>query len=65
MDEKMSNKEIKEEIQKRIAFIDGLIEIGKIRVEEPYNKEHWTGYLAALNGTVGERQFLKRLLEKL
>lgn len=64
-EEKMTDKELKEIIQERISFVKQMIEIGKLRVEEPYNKEHWTGYLAALNGTVGELQFLEGLYQKL
>lgn len=58
---KISDKEMREILQKRIAFVKQMIEIGKLRTEEPYNKEHWTGYLAALQGTVGELQFLEKL----
>ena len=64
-DEKMTEKELKETVQKRISFVKQMIEIGKLRVEEPYNKEHWTGYLAALQGTVGELYFLEDLYQKL
>lgn len=64
-DEKMTEKELKETVQKRISFVKQMIEIGKLRVEEPYNKEHWTGYLAALQGTVGELHFLEELYQKL
>lgn len=65
MNEEITMKEIKEIVQKRMAFVNQMIEIGKIRIEEPYNKEHWTGYLAALEGTVGELQFLKKLYERI
>ena len=64
MNEEFTMKELKEALQKRIAFVNSMIEIGKIRTDEPYNKEHWTGYLAALDGTVGELQFLKKLYER-
>jgi len=64
-DEKMTEKEMKETVQKRISFVKQMIEIGKLRIEEPYNKEHWTGYLAALQGTVGELKFLEELYQKL
>ena len=65
MNEDFTMKEFKEALQKRIAFVNSMIEIGKIRTEEPFNKEHWTGYLAALDGTVGELQFLKKLYERI
>lgn len=64
-DQKVSDKELKEEVQKRISFVKQMIEIGKLRVEEPYSNKHWTGYLAALEGTVGELQFLEKLYRKL
>lgn len=63
--DKLTQKDIKEEIQKRISFVNQMIEIGKLRREQPYNKEHWTGYLAALDGTVGELQFLEKLYRRL
>lgn len=62
--EKLTEKELKDILQHRISFVKQMVEIGKLRVEEPYNKQHWTGYLAALNGTTGELQFLEKLYEK-
>lgn len=58
---KISDKEMREILQKRIAFVKQMIEIGKLRIEEPYTKDHWEGYLAALSGTTGELQFLEKL----
>jgi hypothetical protein len=63
--EKITDKELKEELQRRISFVTQMIEIGKMRVEQPYTKEHWTGYLAALDGQVGELQFLKGLYDRI
>ena len=42
--EKITPKEIKEELQKRISFVKQMAEIGKLRSEEPYTKDHWVGY---------------------
>ena len=61
----MTVKEIKDAVQHRIAFVKQIRDIGKLRIEEPYNKEHWVGYLAALDGEVGELQFLEKLYKRL
>lgn len=58
-------KEIKDTIQHRIAFVKQIRDIGRLRIEEPYTKEHWQGYLAALEGEVGELQFLEKLAKRL
>ena len=54
-------KIIKEMLASRISFVKQMRDIGKLRVEEPYTKEHWQGYLSALDGQVGELQFLEKL----
>lgn len=54
-------EELKEILNKRIEFVKKMIDIGKLRVKEPYTKDHWGGYLAALDGTTGELQFLEKL----
>ena len=64
-EEKVTEEELKETLKKRIEFVKKMIGIGNNRVKEPFNKEHWTGYLAALNGTVGELQFLEGLYQKM
>jgi hypothetical protein len=63
-EKEFTNKELKEALQKRISFVTEMIEIGKINVEKPFTRDHWNGYLAALNGTTGELQFLKKLYER-
>ena len=65
MSEQITLKEIKDAIQHRIAFVKQIRDIGKLRIEEPYTKEHWQGYLAALDGEVGELQFLEKLYKRL
>lgn len=62
--DEFTTKELKETLQKRIAFVSEMIEIGKINVDKPFTRDHWNGYLAALNGTTGELQFLKKLYER-
>lgn len=56
-------EELKEILKKRIEFVKKMIDIGKLRVKEPYTKDHWEGYLAALDGTTGELQFLEKLYD--
>lgn len=58
-------KELKEVVSKRIAFVKQMRDIGKLRVEEPYTKEHWQGYLAAIEGEVGELKFLEKLYKSM
>lgn len=62
--EELTNKELKEILQKRISFVSQMIEIGKINIEKPYTRDHWNGYLSALNGTTGEVQSLKKLYDR-
>ena len=47
--EELTNKELKEILQKRISFVSQMIEIGKINIEKPFTRDHWNGYLSALN----------------
>lgn len=56
-------KELKDVVSRRIAFVKQMCEIGKLRMDEPYTKEHWTGYVAALDGEAGELKFLEKLLK--
>ena len=61
MNNETSIKELKEVVSRRIAFVKQMRDIGKLRIEEPFTKEHWQGYLAALEGEVGELKFLEKL----
>lgn len=61
----METNEIKELVQKRIKFVKEMIANGKEQVKKPYTQQHWTGYLAALEGQVGELQFLEKLDKEL
>lgn len=39
-EEVLTNKELKEALQKRISFVTEMIEIGKINVEKPFTRSN-------------------------
>ena len=61
----MSKDELIGRLESRLAFVNEKIDFYKKDLGDRINHNHYMGYLEAADGTVGERQFLEKLITEI